>query len=729
MILSPLSFTGQSLSTTITPYLGEEEYTYAERYTFSTTLYDQYGKTGLVKVVAYSWSYPQRWILKTEVYNSWIVTQQVLATPELINRFSTWWEITLDERKLTITDRIIESSDIGFSFGTENHLIILPTSLLSGSMLLSSGSRLDHDLLLSFKDEKRVGDIKASLEKNLGWNQFRIRTYEERTNRTLEVVDELSNYILLILLLSSIFALVILRSAHTTFFENLNQTLRISQILGFTQKRQKILFAILYSLILPISIFLSILLTYYILSLIAKYPGAENFGWDMWSFFSSIFVLILLIVASFYPAWKERWYQWDNRKYDILFNEYIVNIFVWIIILLSIFENIITTLVIIVGWGVLLYSISKIFYWIYSRLFHAIQPTRKKYFQWFDAVRTLVRPLTPTIPITLSLVSVTTFLGVFILISSSFYTELTLDLRKSANMFALNVLDKDKEGIQRALPQIELYSILRARISRINNKTLEEHFQNDTPSGEFTREFNITTNILKNRIIQWKSTLLENEVSVDENFAKRLWVTVWDTLEFLLSGKNITLTIANIRQSERQGFTPFFYFSLNPEAFRSAPKTYFASAYVIEKELWKRLILENSWPHVTFVDIESILLIVRDISQKILSVLWLFLGVVWIFAFFAIRSFFSQMKHVETMKRRLYALFGLRQTAITQLLNMSRGTILVVSGATSIILAISIASLITYRSSILSLSFVSIGIMILIICIFYGILILSIRQR
>jgi hypothetical protein len=35
-------------------------------------------------------------------------------------------------------------------------------------MLLSSGSRLDHDLLLSFKDEKRVGDIKASLEKNLG---------------------------------------------------------------------------------------------------------------------------------------------------------------------------------------------------------------------------------------------------------------------------------------------------------------------------------------------------------------------------------------------------------------------------------------------------------------------------------------------------------------------------------------------------------------------------------
>ncbi|MBP9780219.1 hypothetical protein KBD33_06430, partial [Candidatus Gracilibacteria bacterium] len=493
IILSPLSYTGRSLYTTVVPYLGEEDYTYAERYTFSTTLYDQSGKTGLVKVVAYSGSYPQRGILKTEVYNSGVVTQKVLATPELINRFSSGGEISLDERKLTITDRIIESSDIGFSFGTENHLMILPTSLLSGSMLLSSGSRLDHDLLLSFKDEKQVGDIKASLEKSLGGNQFRIRTYEERTNRTLEVVDELSNYILLILLLSSIFALVILRSAHTTFFENLNQTLRISQILGFTQKRQKILFAILYSLIIPISIFLGIFLTYYILSLIAKYPGAENFGWDMQSFFSSFFILILLVGASFFPAWKERWYQGDNRKYNILFKEYIVNIFVGIIILLSIFENIITTLIIIVGGGVILYSISKMFYWIYIRLFQAVKPMRKSNFLWFDAIRTLIRPFAPTIPITLSLVSVTTFLGVFILISSSFYTELTLDLRKSANMFALNVLDKDKEGLQRALPQVELYSILRARISRINNKTLEEYFQNETPSGEFTREFNITT--------------------------------------------------------------------------------------------------------------------------------------------------------------------------------------------------------------------------------------------
>ncbi len=96
---------------------------------------------------------------------------------------------------------------------------------------------------------------------------------------------------------------------------------------------------------------------------------------------------------------------------------------------------------------------------------------------------------------------------------------------------------------------------------------------------------------------------------------------IGDRIEFLLSGKSITLTIANIRESTRQGFRPFFYFSFDPIAFEKAPKTYFISTYTDDKESWKQLILKNSGPHVTFIDVENILSIVRDISGKILSVI------------------------------------------------------------------------------------------------------------
>ena len=47
-----------------------------------------------------------------------------------------------------------------------------------------------------------------------------------------------------------------------------------------------------------------------------------------------------------------------------------------------------------------------------------------------------------------------------------------------------------------------MYDILRARISKVNGKSLAEHLKEENPSGEFTREFNITTTSLENKIIR-----------------------------------------------------------------------------------------------------------------------------------------------------------------------------------------------------------------------------------
>lgn len=94
-----------------------------------------------------------------------------------------------------------------------------------------------------------------------------------------------------------------------------------------------------------------------------------------------------------------------------------------------------------------------------------------------------------------------------------------------------------------------------------------------------------------------------------------------DKITFLLSGREITLTVANIRESIREGFRPFFYFSFDREEFKNAPRTYFIAEYATDTEAWKKAILENSGPHVTFIDIESVLKIVRDISGKVLSVI------------------------------------------------------------------------------------------------------------
>lgn len=125
--------------------------------------------------------------------------------------------------------------------------------MLSGSLLLSSGSRLDHDLLISFDNENRATVVADKIKKSLPDNLYRVRTYEDRTERNLNTVDTLTDYITLILLISSIFAFVILRSAHESFFESLSRTLRVTEILGLTRKRQQILLLMLYVLIFPIA--------------------------------------------------------------------------------------------------------------------------------------------------------------------------------------------------------------------------------------------------------------------------------------------------------------------------------------------------------------------------------------------------------------------------------------------------------------------------------------------
>ena len=84
---------------------------------------------------------------------------------------------------------------------------------------------------------------------------------------------------------------MILRSAHDSFFDSLSRTLRIVETLGFSRKRQKFLFALLYSMILPVGFVIAGGISYMILGYIATFPEAESFVW----FFSSFFLSLLLL--------------------------------------------------------------------------------------------------------------------------------------------------------------------------------------------------------------------------------------------------------------------------------------------------------------------------------------------------------------------------------------------------------------------------------------------------
>lgn len=730
--ISPKNYTSRSLSEIITPYLSGSDVALTEREEFLTTLMDGSGKTGLIKVVTYTGKYPQKWILDTEKIWSFRDEFTIAATPELISRFESGGIVSLDGYDLSITDRIRESSDLGFSLGSENYLLILPRSLLSGSLLLSSGSRLEQSLYIEYTDHGKIESEAKRLKSLEELREYRIQSYNEQSTRTLSTTDELSNYILLILIVAVIFSSIILRSAHDRLFEELSRTLRIMEILGLSKKRQIWLFMIFYSFIIPLSFCISVWVAFGIIHLIAQFPGAEGFMFSIPPVFFSLIIFIILTIISFLPAWNEKAsYKIQNRfsriqKYITSDNSTSLLGISGIIFL--IFEDITQTFLIIWGWVLgflLLYFFLDQFY---KKIFLFIKG-KSISFITYDSIRTLVRPMIPTLSISLSLIWISLFLIVFSLFSFSFRERLLVDTSDTANIYAINILEQDRDQIVPYLSGADTYSILRARISDINGQALSEHLKNPNPTGEFTREFNITTDILRNRIIEGKENLAADEVSVDKDFAKRLWVNLWDSIGFLLSGKKITLRVANIRESVRDGFRPFFYFSFQEEAFQKAPKTYFVSAYRSDPEVWKSDILKATGPHVTFIDIESILVIARDIAGKILSIISLFFGVIWLFGILAILSLFQRFEPIERIKSRLYSLFWVSLEDIMSLFRKSRGVIFLVSYSFSLIWGYSLYLYLLTRNSLLEVSIIGMMITPLLLGLLYGILFLAQSPR
>lgn len=97
----------------------------------------------------------------------------------------------------------------------------------------------------------------------------------------------------------------------------------------------------------------------------------------------------------------------------------------------------------------------------------------------------------------------TVFFLVFASFSLAFREQLVIDSGSTANIYAINILEQDKEKVEKVIGSGALmYDILRARIDRVNGRTLAEHLGEERPSGEFTREFNITTTPLENQVIR-----------------------------------------------------------------------------------------------------------------------------------------------------------------------------------------------------------------------------------
>lgn len=309
------------------------------------------------------------------------------------------------------------------------------------------------------------------------------------------------------------------------------------------------------------------------------------------------------------------------------------------------------------------------FFLLVSKLFARSERTSKSRFFLLDALRSFRNaPVLGKVSFSVFFLLSATLSAVFIF-SLAFRDTLKVTTDSRVNTFVNNLLPRDYERLSTWIPPADFYSTMRARIVTINGITLSEHLKTPEVPREFSREFMITDGNTNTLILEGKAALTGKEVSVDQDFARQLGVTLDDRIQFSLAGRNFEFQVVGIRESKRSGTSPFFYFQIPPDAIPGAPKTYFLATEVTgDRDAWKSRIVGETGNHVSFIDVGAILEQIRSYSRLVLQgVLALFgyIAAIGLLAFLtAEKSFFL----LKIRKIQLYRILGCTEKEGFQLL-------------------------------------------------------------
>jgi putative ABC transport system permease protein len=174
----------------------------------------------------------------------------------------------------------------------------------------------------------------------------------------------------------------------------------------------------------------------------------------------------------------------------------------------------------------------------------------------------------------------------------------------------------------------ELMPLVRSRLHAINGQvvTAEEGKEKDDKRTEgkegrgkqwyFTREYVLTflDKLPKDNIMVkgewWKpgQVFSTPQVSVEEDAATHLGITIGSTVEFDIQGAMVSAEVSSIRKVEWGNFSTNFYMILSPGSIEGAPFTYVATVRVPpEKEVPLQQAVVASFPNISAIHIGDVL--------------------------------------------------------------------------------------------------------------------------
>lgn len=199
------------------------------------------------------------------------------------------------------------------------------------------------------------------------------------------------------------------------------------------------------------------------------------------------------------------------------------------------------------------------------------------------------------------------------------------------NYFLINIADRDVESLEafladRSIHHAGLYPMVRGRLVEIDNMPLQDIEGLETRNTGVDRELNLSWSTAlpeDNQLIagQWWSQAAEpqqtNPVSVEQELAQRLNITVGTELRFNVGGRDLTATVASLRQLDWASMRPNFYFLFPEDALRSYVGSYITSFYLDDSQRPLLVDLLGRYPTVSLIEIGAVLKQVQGVVAQL----------------------------------------------------------------------------------------------------------------
>lgn len=210
-----------------------------------------------------------------------------------------------------------------------------------------------------------------------------------------------------------------------------------------------------------------------------------------------------------------------------------------------------------------------------------------------------------------------------------------------------------------------LYPMVRGRLVKIDDVELAEIPGVDENRGSVNREINLSwseqlpsdNNLIEGR--WWPADENRQLVSIEQEFADRLKVSVGSKLEFLIGGLPLTAEVSSIRSLRWDSMRPNFYLLFAPGVLDDYPSSSITSFYLApeNKVILNGLLMR--FPTITLIEMDAVISqarsVVTQVSAALELVLLLILGAALLVGVANIQSSLDSRLHENAVLRTLGA--------------------------------------------------------------------------